>query len=392
MAFKLSTNNTVSKNNSNSFTGGTGAAIFGRVIEVILDENHPFYNKKGGAISINGVFYRNIVSNKKEENLDRLPFAYQSQSKIKEVPLVGEIVKIETHPVPSPKDFSGKTRQFYIGIINIWNTPNSNFYPDVLNNLDIDFSQQNKFKELGSVSPIGSSPGDIQFEGRQGQSIRFTGGLAKSNPWINSGNIGDPLIIISNGQIETEDGFNTIGEDINSDASSIYLTSNHAIPLKEGSEKRDAYNELPTKANEYVGKQILVNSNRLFLNSNKHDIQLCSSTSVGITGNSSINLDSSSLICLDSKLIIFGSKARSSPAAVREPVVLGNKLETLLDSLLTQLQGLSTDLSNCTTVKGDAIPILNKRGTQMSPIISSLRTLINPSGQSSLKSKKVFTE
>jgi len=391
MAFNLSLNNSISSSTPKGL-GGSSAVVYGRVIEVILDEDHSFYSLKGGAISINGVFYKNIVSNKKEENLERLPFAYQSQSKIKEIPLVGEIVKIESFPVPSANDFSGRSRQYYTGILNIWNSPNNNFYPDVTNNIGIDFSQNNKFKELSRVNPIASSPGDIQFEGRQGQSIRFTGGLSKSNPWVDSDNIGAPLTIISNGQIETDDGFTTIGEDVNSDASSIYLTSNHTIPLVEGNNKRDAYNEDPTKAEAYKGKQIILNSNRVFLNSKKDDIQLSSGASIGLTGRTSVNLDANSLICLDAPLVILGKKARTSPAGVREPVVLGNKLENLLESLLVQLQGLSADLGTCITVKGDAIPILNKRGAQMAPIISSLRTLINPSGQSSLKSKKVFTE
>jgi hypothetical protein len=74
------------------------------------------------------------------------------------------------------------------------------------------------------------------LEGRFGNSIRFGSTNASSeisnpNNWSDSGNTGDPITIIRNGQSTNldEKGWLPTVENINSDASSIYLTSNQRI-------------------------------------------------------------------------------------------------------------------------------------------------------------------
>ena len=394
MAFNLGLGNIASSAGGRRVSaGGVGITTsYGRVVEVILDEDHPKYGAKGGAISINGVFYKPISSVKDENTYEELPFAYQYSSHIKSVPLIGEIVKVEPQPVPSGNDVGGRTRKFYTNIINIWNNANNNFYPDLNNNKNIDLTQKKSFLELGNVNPIGSSPGDIQFEGRQGQSIRFTGGRSRSNPWVDVDNIGQPIIIISNGQRETEQGFITIGEDINEDNSSIYMVSNHSIPLKQANEKRKAYNEAPIAADVFRGNQVLINGGRLFLNAKTNDIQLSSVESIGMNTGGSINLDSTSFICLDGEQIFLGAKSREASSNFKEPVVLGNQLEGYLNSILNILSGMADDMAAAKTIKGHAIPRINKRGLQAKATIGALRRIINPNGPSQLKSKKVYTE
>ena len=392
MSFNLSLSN-VKSAGSTASTGKTGISIsYGRVVEVILDEQHPQYFAKGGAISINGVFFKPLSSFKTEKNYHELPFAYQFSSNIKNVPLVGEIIKVVPQPVPSGKDVGSRTRKFYTNVINIWNNANSNFYPDLNDNKDIDLSQEGTFKELGDVNPIGSSPGDIQFEGRQGQSIRFTGGKSRSTPWVNANNIGKPIIIISNGQKDTDKGFTTISEDINEDSSSIYMVSDHTIPLNQASSKRDAYDESPITADQFNGNQILINGGRLFFNAKSHDIQLSSVESIGLNTEGSINLDSKSYLCLDSSRIYLGAKSRAASSRFKEPVIKGNQLENYLNSILNVLSGMASDMASARTVKGHSIPNLNKRGLLAKATIAKLRTIINPSGPSQLKSKKVYTE
>ena len=393
MAFNLSLGSIASTTSNPTSSGRSGTSIsYGRVIEVILDENHPSYLEKGGGISINGVFYKPLSSNISDTEYTLLPFAYQLNSFYKKVPLVGEIVKVTNFPVPSDKDFAGKTRKYYTDILNLWNNTNNNFYPDLNSNNELDFTQNGNFRERGDINPIGSSPGDIQIEGRQGQSIRFTGGVSFSNPWVNNTNIGSPMIIISNGQINTDRGYTTIGEDINGDDSSIYLTSDHSIPLEESSDKRDAYDEVPTKASEFKGSQIMFNADRLFLNSRNNDIQLTSKESIGLTSLTSINLDSKDYMCLDGSQIFLGLKSRKAVGSTKEPLILGNQLEGFLSNLLNLLNNMASDMATAKTVKGHPIPNLNKRGLAAKPVIKALRNLINPTGPSSLKSKKVYTE
>ncbi len=393
MAFNLSLGGISNSSSTGTKSDGGGITTsYGRVIEVILDENHPYYAAQGGGIAINGVFYKPLSSNSSESDFRNLPFAYQSNSHFKRVPLVGEIIKVIPFPVPSDSDFAGKTRKFYTDIINIWNNANSNIYPNLNSESQLDFTQKGSFLELGNVNPIGSSPGDVQIEGRQGQSIRFTGGVSFSNPWTDGSNLGKPLIIISNGQRETDAGFNTIGESADEDSSSIYLTSDHSIPLTESSDKRDAYDEAPTIAKEFKGSQVLINGGRLFFNSRDNDIQLSSKESIGLTALTSVNLDSKEYMCLDSKKIFLGLKSRTAKGSTKEPVVLGNQLEGFLSNLLNLLDGMASDMASARTVKNHPIPKLNKRGLQAKPVINALRRLINPTGTSTLKSKKVYTE
>jgi len=392
MSYNLSLNTSLGGGTASQSRNGGKTTYYGRVVDVILDESHPQYTSRGGGISINGVFYKPLTSTASEQSPTDLPFAYQQQAQIKTVPLIGEIVQVESLPVPSDTDFIGKSRKYYTKILNIWNNANNNFYPDTNANLDIDFSQGSRFVELGTVNPIGSSPGDLQIEGRQGQSLRFTGGKSLSNPWVDSSNLGKPIIILSNGQKETEDGFTTIGEDVNEDSSSIYLVSDHKIPLKQASEKRKAWDEAPTKADQFKGNQVIINGGRLYLNAKEHDLQLSSVKSIGLNTEGSINIDGSSYLCLDAPIIYLGEKARTSSDSNREAVLLGNQTEAFLQNVLTLLEGMAKDMASAKTIKGHPIPLLNKRGKQAQPVIRQLKNLINPNGPSQLKSKKVFTE
>lgn len=391
MSYNLSLVNTTG-NSSSSSSGKGKTTSYGRVVEVILDESHPQYTIKGGGISINGVFYKPLSSNASEQSPTDLPFAYQQHAQIKVVPLIGEIIQIEPLPIPSDVDFKSKTRKYYTKILNIWNNANSNFYPDTNANLDIDFTQGNKFKELGDVNPIGSAPGDLQLEGRQGQSIRFTGGKSLSNPWVDSSNLGKPITIISNGQKETDNGFTTIGEDINEDSSSIYMVSDHKIPLKQASEKRDAWDDAPIKGDTFKGNQVIINAGRLYFNAKENDIQLSSISSIGLNTEGTVNIDSKDYFCVDSSKIFLGAKARSATGSKKEPVLLGNQTENFLNKLITLLGKIAESMATATTAEGVPVPSINQEGAAALKTLINLKRSINPTGASELKSKKVFTE
>ena len=391
MGFSNSLNNLISSTGGgNSSTGYT--AVFGRVVDIILDENHTEYLNKGGGRAINGVFYKPLGGYKKELTPNALPFAQQSSAHIKTIPIIGEIVEIASMPNLSTSTSERNSNKYYTRIVNTWNNANSGAYPDLANNPDNDLTLGGTFKELGKVNPIRSTPGDIQIEGRQGQSIRFTGGKGSGNPWVDDENIGSPVTIISNGQSDTEDGFSTLGENINEDNCSIYLVSNHQIPLTPASEKRDTCDEDPEKSDQFKGSQILLNAGRLYLNAKQSDIQLSSIKSIGLNTEGSINIDGSSYLCLDAPIMYLGSKARTASDGNREPVMLGNQTEAFLQNVLNLLEGMAKDMARAKTIKGHPIPSINKRGMQAQPVIRQLKNLINPSGASQLKSKKVFTE
>ena len=231
-------------------------------------------------------------------------------------------------------------------------------------------------------------PGDLLFEGRQGQSVRFTGYPHKSNPFVDDENKTLPLTIISNGQIETESGVDHIVEDVNEDYSSIYLTSNHTIPLIPARTKRSSFNDEPTEPNYYKGNQVIVNGGRLYFNAKEEDIHLNAAENLGITSRV-VGIDGVDYIGLDAKKIYLGAQARKFE---QQPIILGDQLEVFLASLLSSIDRLGGVLSTATTVSGDGLPTVNLEGTALQAVARSLAGQINPNGPSLLKSKKVFTE
>lgn len=376
--------NTSNANSRPSSNGQTSQ--FARVIDIILDESHPDYLNKGGGKAINGIFYRPLNVAVSEEDSRVLPFAYQGTGQIKTVPVVGEIVQIETMPTTRKGTVKSQSTAYYTRIVNMWNHPNTNVYLDVFGNPDLDITQDGTFNQDSTINPLRSAPGDLQIEGRQGQSLRFTGAKGSANPFTDDTNIDKPVIILSNGQIKTEEGFTTINEDVNEDYSSIYMVSDHQIPLEQANEKRDAYTENPIKANQFKGNQVIINSGRLFFNAKQEDIQLSSQKSIGLNTGGTINLDATDFLCIDGDQIYLGAKARSAPQSTKQPVLLGNQTEQFLELLIDELQNLSVALRASTD------PALIAQGAAMGPTLQALSDRINPNGPSQLKSKKVYTE
>ena len=365
---------------------------FGRVLDIILDESHPQYSNKGGAKSINGVFFKYQGNDTSEDTAGNQNFAYQGTGQIKTVPVVGEIIKIDSEPTSNKTKIAQVNTKYYSKIVNIWNSPNSNPYLNIYANKTLDIDSGGDFTEEATINPIKSALGDLQIEGRQGQSLRFTGAKGAANPFVDDSNKGKPVVLISNGQIETEDGFTTISENIDEDDSSLYFVSDHTIPLTQANDKRKAYDSPPVKANEFKGNQVLLNSGRIYFNAKTDDIQLSSISSIGLNTGGSVNIDAEQYICLDGPRILLGEKARTASESTREPVLLGNQTERLLETLFNMLKSMAKDMARAKTVKGHPIPLLNKRGIQMQPTINALQRQINPNGPSKIKSKKVYTE
>ena len=126
-------------------------------------------------------------------------------------------------------------------------------------------------------------------------------------------------------------------EDINTDASSIYLTSTQIIPIEAASTSYLSYFSPPTTTSEYNGEQIILNSGRLLLNSKSDSILLSSFNTINLNSINSVNIDSPTFIA-KSDTIALGDKNAS------EPIILGNKFLTDFEELCKNLNSLSTAL------------------------------------------------
>lgn len=356
--------------------------ILVRVKDVILDDSHPEYEKYGKVESIGVIKYAPINKNVDTSNVESLPPAFPLHQTIKTCPLVNELVFIVKGVRGDKKD--AKTT-YYLSPLSIFNDTNFNASYDTLDNSDL--TPGYEFPVNPEKRPLYPFHGDVILQGRHGQSIRLTGARSFNNPFTNLSNEGSPLTILTNGHQDTSTRELYV-EDINKDDTSIYLASDHTIPLEQIRDKYAGAVNRPVLAKNYKGAQVIVNSGRLYFNAYDDDILFSSQNNFGITSRQ-VSIDGVDSIGLDAKKIYLGEKALRFEL---QPVLLGNQTELFLDVLLSALGSLADALKSARTVDQKAIPRLNVNGYTLEATIKGLQNQINPNGNSLLKSKKVFTE
>ena len=67
-------------------------------------------------------------------------------------------------------------------------------------------------------------------------------------------------------------------------------------------------------------------------------------------------------------------------------------MEAYLGDILDQLIAIAKSMGSAKTIKGDAIPTINLRGRSASIVLRKLKQQLNPKGNSTLKSKKLYIE
>lgn len=361
-------------------TGDSAGVVYARVVDIVLSESHPDFNIFGKSLSINGIRYRplNIGAVEKSEDL---PFAYPLDSTFKLTPLLNEIVEIVEAPSTTMNSYPEGANKFYKKIVSIWNQPNINPFPDQIQNPGKANLGTDIF-ELTNINPLHPFNGNVTIEGRHGNTLRFFGYKADKNIFTDDSNNGKPITILRNGQGGRKTIESTVVEDINRDDSSIYLTSDHKISLKQANTKRTSYFSPPINSDVYKGKQILINSDRLFFNAKKDDILLSATKSVGLNGKN-INFDGNDFVSMDGKKVYLGDKGKTE----REWVVLGKQNENWLKDLLDLLNQIGNTLSKLPPNPVQAIGQLVILGAIIIARVSILRGNLP-----TLRSRKVFTE
>lgn len=364
-----------------------------RVVDVILDDTHEEWDKLGRSEAVGAVKYRLLKKDIEESDSTVLPVAYPISSDLKKFPLKNEIVLLTSAPGYGLDTSNLNVKTYYNTIVNLWNHPNHAAFPD---DIDKGLDLGKDIDELTEVNPMQPFPGDIILDGRQGQSLRLTGFPSPKNEFVDNTNIGKPLTILSNGQKQADNPYDPIIEDVNEDASSIYLTSDHLVPLSQVRNKVESYGVRvkPPLANEYKGSQVVVNGGRLYFNAKEEGIFLNSNEYLELQSNY-INVDGVKEVSLDAELIFLGAGVAAASQGVKEPVLLGNATLQTLNSLVEIVKGMANAMSKAITVDAKKIPGLNNRGAISSAQLSTLQKnsgLNKPFGTSPLKSKKVFVE
>ena len=226
-----------------------------RVQDIILDGSHPRYN---GESSIGSILFTLIDEPPPKNIIEDCSKAKPLNINIAHYPVPNEIVFL----LPGPhEEYNENNRliDYYLYPHSVFKDPNLNALPNALKG-DTDFYKGIYFQETEYIRPLKPYEGDVIIEGRYGSSIRFGSttpyDIDKVPPWNTTipQEIGTPITIIRNGQRPqgNEMNFDHIVEDINQDASSIYLTSNQNM-------------------RDFIPASIYNNSYNTDINSKKHD-------------------------------------------------------------------------------------------------------------------------
>ncbi len=316
-----------------------------RVKDIILDDTHPKFETYGGWNSIGTIFYDSVD----------FPFAVETANvalplypNLKQYPLINEIVPLLFLTSWNAQSNTGLTEAYYLPPINIWNNQHHNALPDTTqdppskskrdyeNSIDgsekdvrrvndgaTDIDLGDGFNEKIDIHPLKVFAGDNILEGRWGNSLRL-GSILQDN-------VNYPIIKIRNGQPLNinKDSWVPIGEDINDDKSSIYLTDSQQINIEVASKNYTSYSTAPISPKEYNQNQVILNSGRLLFNSKTSDILLSS--------NKSINLNSINSVNVDTKDFHIQGNTRIGGPNVNQPLLRGDEMVSQLSSLIDTL-------------------------------------------------------
>ena len=253
-----------------------------------------------------------VVVSLQDKSVSGVFEAYPLNTNIKVVPVIGEqVLLFSANRADAKSDAVGRKRFYYSHPISIQNNINHNSLPRLHKKPDVD-SNDILLPSLGlpNVSnPDNSSPnlggdielprlsqlqpflGDVLYEGRFGQSIRFgytpkntkkntdyIEGASETPSWTST-NSKSPITIIRNTNGESS-GYNKfIIEDVNEDDTSIWMTSKQKVQLKPS----NGFSLGVIPIGQYSNPQLILNSDRVVINSKSDSVLISGAKSVNVS-------------------------------------------------------------------------------------------------------------
>lgn len=384
----------------NSYGGGSSPVIDPtftpvRVTGIVLDDTHPRFKEVGEWNGIGTIFYLMVDAplTENEENVGSP--AKPIYPNLKHYPLINEIVYIITLPDSTAQTGNTSTYNYYFPPLNVWNSQHHNALPNFLaiqnaqqddypkpgvrrvtdGSTEIDLGQT--FVEKTNVNPLLPFEGDIINEGRWGNSIRFGSTVNGKTNWSETGENGDPITIIRNGEDPNngDEGWIPVVENINNDISSIWMASTQQIPINVASSLYNSYSSPPDTPDQYAGSQIIINSDRVVLNSKTDHIMLSSAKSVSLNAVDSVNIDTKEHI-VDADSILLGSKDAT------EHLMLGDTTVDMLGKILDEIIALSNTFQTYISLPaGSPVSNINAQAVATSTLLNlyknQLKTLLS---------------
>ena len=329
----------------------TKSVQVGRVYGVVTTKDTPtpaMFKKAGGFNGVGSVFYldydqaKTISGNPTDSFLDTCKVAKPLYPQFQYYPVLGELIYLEDLPSAASQDTSASSQKYYISVVNLWNNQQQNSQPAKEDdNLGITFTENPNIKTLLPFE------GDHIIQGRQGAAIRFSSTTKlynDLNEWSSIGSEDSPITLITTGLNFTSQSYYV--EQINNDSSSLYLTTTQKIPLQTN--RTGTLNPLtnPLNVPDYFNSQIIINSDRVVLNSKKDEVMIFATTNIELNTNNIINLNAGERVHLNTNAVFLGTIGNQLPS---EPLVLGERLYDLLSNLLN---GLHTFANSLTTIVG----------------------------------------
>lgn len=289
-------------------------------------------------------------------------------------PIIGEYVLIFKAPSISP------ARYFYIGPVNISRNITTNAAPvlgdtvEQIKQAAIKKSSVGKLANAGAASitglfkqvpknenlvnykpakgiqPLKAYEGDVIIQGRYGNSIRLGSSQMHQPDGKQSNRTQYPNMIFRVGQADkalktSNDSSGLTIEDLQGDASSIYLTTNEALPFKPSTKDSSVFlYSVASRPGAFTGAQIIASSDSIILNTKAESIFLFSKAGIHLNSlTNGITLDtegsltaySSTEITLSSPKTILGksggdisfvAKRDTNIEADRKVIIKGAKI------------------------------------------------------------------
>jgi len=292
------------------------------VVAVHLDDTKKYFPQKkdgGPDYSFLGGVKGRFVNSELGKNIDSLSDYKPLNPNFQATPIVGEIV--------IGVKYLGQL--FFTTQLNLFGNPNFNTQhgisvgkkkdtlkstqdiDDLPNSDDTGIETGHYFKKIDDARKLLPNEGDVIIEGRFGNSIRIGSDIRNENEE-------SPNMIFSVGHTIEGDTKVPIEEKIDTDGSSAYLTTNQELTFTIGAESK-------LVPSPYNGKQILLNSDRIILNTKEGgDILFSSNNNVGISA--------------VKEVVIEAPTTKIGGVDASEPIVLGDILESKLNDILTLIE------------------------------------------------------
>lgn len=381
------------------------------VVDIILDQFHPEFNDWSDI----GKIKARLIHSEVNRNIDSLQWIKPLNNGFKKYPLLHEIVIVgEYTSERSNENASVREKYYMMPPLNVFNSVQENAIPNVsidsLRTVDkadsanqVDNYQEsetganveqtfdedveekateenpngdnlgNSFIPNYDVSPLLPFEGDTIIEGRFGQTIRMgstikfnedsaniPGGGHQPNWWSEEGINGEPILIIRNGQAQSENETEIDElaiEDIDKDGASIYLTAGQTIHFtpacdnmvtwqktqpytmyNEKGEKDKGLKTLQMEKYPFNGNQIIMSSDRIVMNARENEFMVYANGDIGFSTNGDFHINCRALrINAQEQHTMTAPKEGEADAKKSEPAVLGDQLLEYITGIVDRI-------------------------------------------------------